>query len=138
MTAAKIKTCGVPRASYAIYLKRAEECCRAAEQAFSQGDWNAAVITAVHSVISSCDALCIFFLGQRNAGERHDDAVRLFKTIAVDRDGIAAQAGRVSRVLGIKHVAEYEDRLLSRGEAEKVLKDCNRFLDFVHANLLAG
>jgi len=42
---------------------------------------------------------------------------------------------RLRRVIDIKNMAEYEERLVFRKEAEKALKDCERFLAFVIAEL---
>ena len=40
-----------------------------------------------------------------------------------------------SLILRIKNLAEYEERLAYRFEAEKVLKNCERFLEFVKKEL---
>ncbi len=37
---------------------------------------------------------------------------------------------RLSRILGLKSMAEYEERLVFRTEAEKSLQDCARFIEF--------
>jgi uncharacterized protein (UPF0332 family) len=78
--------------------------------------------------------MCVYFLGKRNAGENHNETVALFKTIKND-ESINKNANRISRVLSVKNMAEYEERLIYRSEAEKVLKDCERFLEFVKKNL---
>jgi hypothetical protein len=44
-------------------------------------------------------------------------------------------ANRLRSILGIKNMAEYEERLIRRGEAEKALKDAERFLAFVRKEL---
>lgn len=44
-------------------------------------------------------------------------------------------AVRLGRVIDIKNMAEYEERLVFHKEAEKALKDCERFLTFVRAEL---
>ncbi|MBW1717858.1 MAG: hypothetical protein JRJ77_19035, partial [Deltaproteobacteria bacterium] len=98
-------------------------------------EWNAATINAIHSCISACDAICIYFLGKRHAGESHNDAVTIFRTIKVDNEEINTNANRVLRILRIKNMAEYEERLVHRPEAEKVLKDCERFLEYVRRKL---
>lgn len=79
--------------------------------------------------------MCIYFLGKRNASENHNEAVALFKTIKADDEEANTNANRLSRILGIKNMAEYEDRLVFRTEAEKVSKDCERFLEYVKTKL---
>jgi uncharacterized protein (UPF0332 family) len=77
----KFKTRDVPKSSYANYFKRAEECLHAAANSFASSEWNAATINAIHASIAACDAMGVYFLGKRHAGENHNDVVTLFKTI---------------------------------------------------------
>lgn len=131
----KLKTSDVTKSLYSNYLKRAEECMHAAKHSFTIREWNAATIAAIHSCIATCDAMCVYFLGKRHAGENHGDAVKLFKTIKSDSDEINTNANRILRTIGIKNMAEYEERLVYKSEAEKVLKDCERFLEYVKKKL---
>jgi len=61
--------------------------------------------------------------------------VALFKTIKADDEKINTNANRLSRILSVKNMAEYEDRLVFRTEAEKVIRDCERFLEYVKTKL---
>lgn len=125
----------VAKALYANYLKRAEECHHAAQRSFSGQEWNAATINAIHACIAAVDALCVYYLGKRNAGDSHNEAVALFKSLPLDASGKATNANRVARILGIKNMAEYEERLVCRTEAEKAMKDSDRFLEYVKTKL---
>jgi hypothetical protein len=78
--------------------------------------------------------MCVYFLGKRHAGENHNDAVALFKAIKYGEE-INTNANRVARILRIKNMAEYEERLIFKSEAGKVLKNCGRFLDYVKKQL---
>lgn len=131
----KFGTRDVARSFYTNYLKRAEECLHAAKNSFAIQEWNATIINAIHSCIAACDAICVYFLGKRHAGESHGDAVNLFKTIKASDEEINTNANRIIRILRIKNMAEYEERLVHRSEAEKVLKDCERFLEYVKKEL---
>jgi len=131
----KFRTRDVEKSLYINYFKRAEECLHAAKNSFVVQEWNAATINAIHSCISACDAICIYFLGRRHAGESHNDAVTIFRTIKFDDEEINTNANRVLRILRIKNMAEYEERLVHRSEAEKVLKDCERFFEYVRRKL---
>ena len=133
----KFRTRDVTKSLYTNYLKRAEECIHAAKNSFANQEWNAAAINAIHSCISACDAMCVYFLGKRHAGESHNDAVNLFKTIKMGDKEISTNSNRIIRILSIKNMAEYEERLVHRSEAEKVLKDCERFLEYVRRKLPA-
>jgi len=131
----KLKTRDVTKALYTNFLKKAEECFHAAQNSFTIQEWNASTINAIHSCIAACDAICVYFLGKRHAGESHEDAVSLFETIAEKGEEINTNANRILRILRIKNMAEYEERLVYKTESEKVLKDCERFLEFVKRKL---
>ncbi len=131
----KFKTRDVEKSLYTNYLKRAEECYPAAQNSFEPQEWNAPTISAIHACIAASDAMCIYFLGKRNASENHNKAVAIFKTIKADDEATNTNANRLSRILSIKNMAEYEDRLVFRAEAEKVLNDCERFLEYVKTKL---
>lgn len=133
--ASKPTTRDVQKSLYANFLKRAEECIHAAQTSFSNREWNAATINAIHSCIAACDAMCVYFLGKRHAGENHEEVVNLFMTIKGGNEGIKNNANRILRTLRIKNMAEYEERLVYGPEAEKVLKDCERFLEFAKREL---
>jgi len=77
----KIKISKVERNLYVNYLVRAEECLSAAKNSLDLNQWNASAISAIHSGIASLDALCVYYLGQRHAGQNHEDAINLFKNI---------------------------------------------------------
>ncbi len=130
----KFKTRDVHKSAYENYLKKAEECVHAARNSCELEEWNASAINAIHCCISACDAMCVYFLGKRNSGEDHNDAARLFKSIK-DSEDINTNANRIIRILRIKNMAEYEERLVRRSEAEAILKDCERFLDFVKSQI---
>ena len=131
---AKLRTRDIEKVLYANFFKRAIECLNASRTSFSNQEWNASTINAIHSCIAACDAMCVYFLGKRSAGESHGDAVKLFKMINNSKE-IDANANRISRILSIKNMAEYEERLVFRLESEKILKDCERLLDYVKKQL---
>lgn len=133
--APKFKTRDVEKSLYTNYLKRAEECFHAAKNSFAAQEWNSATISAIHAAIAGSDAMCIYFLGRRNASENHNEAAALFKTIKADDEEINTNANRIARMLSIKSMAEYEEGLVFRAEAEKALKDCERFLEYVKVKL---
>ena len=61
---------------------------------------------------SACDALCAHAPGLRHAGERHPDAVTLLMSIRPTDERYKANAARLRRVVDIKNMAEYEERLV--------------------------
>jgi len=131
----KIKTKKTNSSLYSNYLKRANECYAAAKDSHARADWNAATICAIHACISACDAMCIFYLGKRHSGENHNDAVKLFKSIKDNDENHDKNANRLSRIISVKNIAEYEERLVFKTEAERILKDLERFLNYVMKQL---
>jgi len=81
--------------------------------------------------------MCVYFLGKRHAGENHSEAVKFFKSIQPGDAETSVNAGRIIRILNVKNVAEYEDRLVTASEAGKIFKDCKRFLEYVKKKLPA-
>ena len=130
----KLTTRDVAKSLYINFLKKSEECFHAAKSSFNSQEWNASTINAIHSCIAACDAVCVYFLGKRHAGESHEDAVRLFRMIK-SNDEINTNTNRILRILRIKNMAEYEERLVYKTEAEKILKDCERFLEYIKKQL---
>ena len=126
----KFKTRDVPKAQYSNFLKRAEECLSAARLACEREEWNSSAINSIHAVISFADSMCVYFLGKRHSGEDHGDAAMLFKSVKGDED-TATNANRISRVLRMKNMAEYEERLVARSEAQRMLQDAERLAEFV-------
>jgi len=113
------------------YLKKARENLDTAMECLRAERWNAAAINAVHCGISACDALTVFMVGVRHAGERHEDAVALLLTLNLPRDVLSVKGQQLSRLLGIKNAAEYEERLMTQKEAAEAVRDAERFLEWV-------
>jgi HEPN domain-containing protein len=72
-----MRTTRVNKGSYQNYLKKADQSIQTAKEALDKGRWNASAINSVHAVISSCDALSVFYLGLRSSGERHEEVIDL-------------------------------------------------------------
>jgi len=97
----------VNKSLFKNYLRKSEECLDAASECLKNARWNAAVINAVHCGISASDALTVFMLGVRHAGERHEDVISLIQTTGLPKDILTARSKQLSRLLGIKNAAEY-------------------------------
>jgi len=132
----KVKVSRVERSLYTNYLVRAEECLSAAKNSLNLHQWNASAISAIHSGIASLDALCVYYLGQRHAGQNHEDAITLFRGIKqFDREDMDTIANRVIKILKMKNMAEYEERLVHQTEAQNILKDAERLFEVIKTKL---
>lgn len=109
----------VDRGTYVNYYKRARECMDLALRAMEESKFDGAAINFVHCGISACDALCVYFLGQRHSGEKHEDAVKLLGEIKeLRKENFETMSGRLVKVLRMKNMAEYEERPVKPKEAE--------------------
>ncbi len=133
--APKLRSKDVQRTLYSNFLKKSEECLKAAKNSLNSKEYNASAIAAIHCCIAGCDSMCVYNLGRRSLGENHNDAVKLFKTIRENDAELDRNANRISRILNLKNMAEYEERLVSGKEAEKILKDCERLIEYVKTQL---
>jgi len=121
----------VNKSLFSNYLRKSEECLGAALECLRSAKWNAAVVNAVHCGISACDALTVFMLGVRHAGERHEDAISLIQTVGLSKDVLTARSKQLSRLLGIKNAAEYEERLMNENDAREAVRDAERFFNWI-------
>jgi len=128
------RTKDVPKDMYSNFMKRADECFHAANYSFDSKEWTACAISAIHAVIAACDAVCVYYLGKHSLGESHNDAVTVFKSIGNDEE-VTVNANRIAKILRTKNMAEYEQRLVFKSEAETIMKDCSRLLEFARKRL---
>ena len=129
------KTRAVDRQAYKNYLAKADEHREAMQACYERGLWNAAVVNAIHCAISASDALTVFYIGFRNAGERHTDVLGLMQKTGIDQRELSPKLSQLSSLLSIKNLAEYEERLMGREDAEAARKSCERFHSWVRAKL---
>ncbi len=130
-----MRTRNVDRFRAKDYLQRSEECKNAMHRSFEGGEWTACVINAIHSAIAAADALCVFKLGLRHAGERHEDAISIFLGINRTDENILKNSKHLQELLQIKTEAEYSERLMGSKDAEIAKKHCERFLDYVKSQI---
>jgi uncharacterized protein (UPF0332 family) len=125
----EIKTAAVPKAEYINYLKKAEEFCSTMKDCLMKGRWNAAGLNAIHAAISAADALLVCLHGVRSASPKHDDLIKLFSNLVRHRE-IEENLNHLRRLIAMKNVVEYEQRLIIQSEAVSLSKHAERFLDW--------
>ena len=130
-----MKTRDVDRSKAGFYLQKAEECKNSMKRDFDAGEWNACVISAIHSAISSADALCVAKKGLRSAGKSHDEALVLFSRIEPGNEEFKKSAKHLSELLNKKNKVEYEERLFYETEALVAVKHAERLFSFVKEKL---
>lgn len=129
------RTRSVRKELYGNYLDKARESLEAAKESLSARRWNAATINAVHCGISATDAITVFMIGVRHAGERHEDAITLLQNLSLPNETLSTKGRQLVRLLSIKNTAEYEERLIREKEATEAVRDAERYLMWVETLL---
>lgn len=130
-----ITTRPVDRFAYMNYLKKAEQFYEVMELSYKNRLWNASVVNAIHCAISAADALTVFYLGFRHAGEKHHDVIQLLQRLEIDKSEISKKRQQLSTLISIKNIAEYEERLLDEKDANNAMKACDRFYSWIKNKL---
>lgn len=123
-----VKTRHVDRSLFRNYLRKAQENFETVRDCIDNGRWNAAVMNAVHCGINACDAVTVFTIGLRHAGERHEDAIALLQSLNLGTEVLSSKTRQLSRLLGVKNAAEYEERLMTQGDAQEAAANAVRLL----------
>lgn len=72
----------------------------------------------------------------RHSGYDHREAAKLMESIKGIKTGDLKEAtGKYVRILNMKYMAEYEERLIKPREAEKLCIEAGDLLEFVISNL---
>lgn len=135
MTAKKIKTVGVEKNDYKIFLKKAKDFYEVMLTARDTENWTAVGLNAVHCAISCCDAMLTFHLGIRSAGEDHMQAVDLLLRLPSTADD--SEATTFKRIIAKKNLIAYENREFRQSEAMDILKLAERFYSWTISKLPA-
>ena len=132
----KIPTIKVDKASYRNYWKKSGEFRETMRHGVVAGNWNAAALNAIHAGISANDAVLACFFGVHSGSPKHDDAVVLLRAqIPDERSTVAAR--HLTRLISIKNLISYEDRLATQSEALALVSHAERFLEWAES-LLPG
>jgi len=135
MTARSLKTRDVPKSQYVVYFDRAKDFYASMLEAREAGRWSTVGLTAVHCAIALCDALMVYYQGQRSVGEDHLNAVELVSRVPVR--GIDSQAANLRRIIAKKNAVAYEDREFRQGEAADICRQAERFFLWASGHLPA-
>jgi len=129
------KTRHAEKSLYANYLKKAEEYFGAMNDEFAKRNFDSCALCAIHCCISSADALTIFFKGVRHAGERHEDAVKLLRTLELDQNLLQNKTRQFLNVLNVKNAVEYEEKLTTENGALTAIQNTERFFNWIKETL---
>ena len=130
--AKKYKTRETEKSEYSIYLKKAKEFYQTMYQAEKVENWNAVGLTGVHAVISLIDALLVKYSGMRSIESSHMRVVDLLnENLSASIKDIAQKSQTARRVIAKKNIVSYENRDFLRSEALDLIKQVERFYQWV-------
>lgn len=126
----------LPKERSRVYRDRALGLSRTMESAFRAREIHGAALSALHALISASDALTVFYLGERSRGRDHRELLSLVQRLPLP--GASEQARRVAGVLSKKNEIEYGSSPLSHREAERLILQVSRYLDWAWGHLPDG
>ena len=113
----------VSGAQVRAYAGKAEEYADDAASEIEAGRYIAATSLAIHAGINAADAVCGARLGERAAGEDHDQVLLLLRQAGPDGTKVEKE---LRRLLPLKTKAEYEPDDVAPGVATKALERAQR------------
>lgn len=118
------RTREVDAAKRRVYLQRADELMDSVTDAEARSHALAAGVAAVQAAIAVADAVTVARLGLRSIGPDHEAAVGLLGRCRAK--GAEEHAKQLKRVLAVKNLLEYDDRLPTEHEARDVVERAKR------------
>jgi len=81
------------------------------------------------------DALAVFYLGKRSVAQAHEESVALLYQLGMDRKEIERAESHLTKLLKVKNLAEYEERLLGQRDSGQAMKHLERFKAWAQGKL---
>lgn len=117
------RTKSVSAAQVRAYAAKAEEFAEAAASDLAAGRNIAATSLAIHAGFNSADAVCGARLGQRAAGDDHDQVLVLLRQAGPDGAEVERE---LRRLLPLKTKAEYDPDDIAPSVAAKAVERAQR------------
>ncbi len=124
------RTKKVSAAQVRAYAGKAQEYADAAASELEAERFIAATSLAVHAGINASDAVCGARIGERAAGDSHDQVLALLKIAG--KDGVAVEK-ELRRLLPLKTKAEYEPDDVAVGVATKAVERAHKCVAIAQA-----
>jgi hypothetical protein len=125
-----IRTKPVSSAQVRSYAGKAEEYAEAAASEIEAGRYIAATSLAIHAGINAADAVCGARLGERAAGEDHEQVLALLRNAGSDGTKIEKE---LRRLLPLKTKAQYEPDDVAPAVATKAVERARRCVTVARA-----
>lgn len=129
------RTRPVPPDEEETFWSRAEECWELALLAAERGRWSGCVINAIHTAIALSDLMGARFAGKRYAGTSHDEAIQFYSTLGLEDEEFPKSVRRLGQILSLKTLAEYDGSPVTETQARQLLKNAERFREYIFQKL---
>lgn len=129
MTRKHGRTAKVEKAKAVVYWRRAQHHLLSAKEAAEKGRLDTAALLGIRAAMAANDALCVKALGERSASPNHFDAADLLKLVRIAE--AAEKSRQLRQIILEKNRAEYEDRPMTQSDAERLLVQVERFVQWV-------
>ncbi len=129
------KTHHIDKPKARTYLGKADEFLTAAKLALIAQQNDAALLLAIHTGISACDAVTIALGAVRSTDPEHLKTVDLLETVARQSPEVHERANQLRGLLKLKNLVEYEDRRVSAKEADTGTKRAERLASWATTQL---
>ena len=99
---------------------------------------NQAATNAILAVIAANDAVCLYLGQRRPQGKSHTDAARVLQEVCRGtrwEEEAAARSRQLVDVLRDKTAIQYDGRSLTPAEAERLMKQALRFIEWAESVL---
>lgn len=115
-----------------LYLEKGRRYAAAAKMACEEGWWDPAVSAAVHAAINMADAACVRYHHTRSTGANHHEVIKLLDELRGPPPGEIKRLTRhLGFLIGMKTLAEYEDRLLTEVQGKQAITAMQRAVKIV-------
>lgn len=134
MTPKSIPFKKIEHSKFTIYYKKAQDFYQTMLRAHTEKNWHSVGLEAIHCAISATDALLVYLRGVRSTSKNHLDTVDLLvnQLKIVDTKNYAQN---LIKILEMKNLVEYEDRLFTQNEATEILKRTERYFNWIKNQL---
>ena len=122
------KTSAAPRGEAPRFLSKGMEFRDAAARELSDERYDAAMLAAVHAVISANDAVTAVLAGIRSTDPDHKRAADLLEEVSGGSPEVRLHVRQLRELLARKNVVEYESRRATKREAVDASNRAGRFV----------
>jgi hypothetical protein len=122
------KTVAANRAEARLYVAKAGEFLESSRLTAAAGQHDAALLNAVHAVISATDSVTSALARRRSTDPDHQRAADLLEQVAGSSPDLGVHVRQLRELLARKNIVEYEARRATARESGDAVRRAERFV----------